>query len=320
LRANTLSVKQWETYYRGGTLSTCPTAPDGGYDLEVRAAWVEFFSALPDNARILDVGTGNGVVALIASETASALGRSWDIHATDLAAIDPPKYVRDGVRRLAGITFHPGIATERLPFEAAHFDAVSGHYALEYTDIPAAFVELHRVLKPGGNAQFILHHNDSVLVRSARASLTEADLIFSDTKIYRRLHRLVEMDQMQPNTQRIASELQTSIRTLKQGLEQTRQQGGGRILSVTLDAVQKLLAARRELPAKTVALEVERAEAELRASVRRLNDLVEHACSASAMEQIEKQATDAGFSLIEYLPQYHATSNLVGWQLMLHRA
>lgn len=315
-----MSVKQWETYYRGGTLSTCPTAPDGGYDLEVRAAWVEFFSALPDRARILDVGTGNGVVALIASETAAALGRQWEIHGTDLAEIDPPRYVPDGSRRMAGITFHPGVPTERLPFEAESFDAVCGHYALEYTDLPAAFAELHRVLRPGGNAQFILHHDDSVLVRSACASLQEADLVFSETKIYRRLHRLVEMDQVQPNTQRIASELQTAIRALKQGLEEARRRGDGRILSVTLDAVQKLLAARREMPARTVALEVDRAEAELRASVRRLNDLVEHACSASAMEQIEKHAATAGFSLIEHLPQYHAGTNLVGWQLLLHRA
>lgn len=315
-----MSVKQWETYYRGGTLSTCPTAADGGYDLEVRAAWVEFFSALPEHARILDVGTGNGVVALIASETAAALGRSWDIHATDLAEIDPPRYVRDGARRLSGITFHPGVPTERLPFDDASFDAVSGHYALEYTDIPAALAQVHRVLKPGGNAQFILHHDESVLVRSARTSLREADLVFSDTKIYRRLHRLVEMDQIQPSTQRVASELQTAIRALKQGLEDVRPQGGGRILSVTLDAVQKLLTARKEMPARTVALEVDRAEAELRASVRRLNDLVEHACPESAMQRIAKQAGDAGFSLIEHLPLHHAGTNLVGWQLLLHRA
>ena len=67
-----LSLEQWETYYRGGAIATCPMGPDGDYDLEVRQAWVEFFSTLPEGARILDVGTGNGVVALIAAETASA--------------------------------------------------------------------------------------------------------------------------------------------------------------------------------------------------------------------------------------------------------
>jgi hypothetical protein len=38
------------------------------------------------------------------------------------------------------------------------------------------------------------------------------------------------------------------------------------------------------------------------------------------MERLESQATDAGFSLIERFPQMHAGSNLVGWQLLMHRA
>ena len=92
IRYAILSLEQWETYYRGGAISTCPTARDGGYDLEVREAWVEFFTPLPDGARILDIGTGNGVVPLIAADTAAALGRRWEIHGADLAQIDPPRH------------------------------------------------------------------------------------------------------------------------------------------------------------------------------------------------------------------------------------
>ena len=316
-----MSLKQWETYYRGGAIATCPTAPDGGYDQEVRAAWVDFFSTLPARARILDVGTGNGVVALIASETAKALGREWEIHATDLARIDPVKHVPDGARRFDGITFHPGVATERMPFEAESFDAVTGHYAIEYTDTAAAFVEMHRVLRPGSSAQFVVHHADSALVRSARLSLQEADVVFVETKIYRRLHRLVSMDHVVPGaTQTAADELRGAIRVLKQRLTEAQQAGGGRILSVALDGVQKLLAARKEMKSGVVAREVERAEEELRASVRRLKDLIEHARTPEQMDGIESQASTAGFSLIERIPQYHAGRNLVGWQLMMHRA
>lgn len=315
-----MSVQQWETYHRGGAIATCPTAADGGYDLEVRAAWVEFFSTLQDGARVLDVGTGNGVVAAIAAETASALGRRWDIHATDLAAIDPMRDVPDAAHRLAGITFHPRTPTERLPFENEYFDAVSGQYALEYANLPEALRELHRVLKPGGNVQFIVHHAESVLVQTALASLREADLVFTETKAYRRIHRLVAMDEVGPRTQRTADEVRGVIRTLKQALDQARQRGGGRILAVALDGIQKLLTARKTLPAHAVALEVDRAEAEMRASVRRLNDLVEHARGPEAMQEIQALAEAAGFSLVEYLPQYHAVRNLVGWQLLMHRA
>jgi ubiquinone/menaquinone biosynthesis C-methylase UbiE len=316
-----LSVEQWETYYRGGAIATCPMAPDGGYDLEVRDAWVEFFSMLPQAARILDVGTGNGVVAMIAAETARSLGRQWEIHGTDLARIDPHRHVSNAGQRLAGITFHPGVASERLPFDAQSFDAVSGHYALEYTDTAAALQEVHRVLKAGADAQFILHHADSALVRSARWSLREADLVFQDTKIYRRLHRLVTMEQAVPGTtERATEELRAAIQTVRQGQLQARQAGAGRVLSVALDAVQKLLTSRKTMKPQAVGLEVDRAEAELRASVRRLNDLVAHARSAQEMDSIEQHAADAGFTAIERVPQFHGGVNLVGWRLELRRA
>lgn len=315
-----LSQEQWENQYRGGRIATCPTAPDGGYDLEVREAWIEFFSMLPDGACILDVGTGNGVVALIAAETASARRRSWTIHATDLAQIDPPRYVPDGERRLAGIAFHAGVATEHLPFEAESFDAVSGHYALEYTDTAAALAEIRRVLKSGGDAQFILHSADSVLVQNARQSLREADLVLVQTKVFRRLHRLVTMNQIVPDTtQRATDELRAAIHVLKQALLQARQAGAGGVFNVALDAVQKLLTARKQMQPQAVGLEVDRAEGELRASVRRLNDLLAHARTQTDMQNIEQEATSAGFTLIERMPLYHGGNNLVGWQLLMHR-
>lgn len=315
-----MSLEQWESYHRTGALATCPTAADGGYDLEMRSAWVEFFSTLGDGSRVLDIGTGNGVVALIASETATRLGRHWDIHASDLAAIDPVAHVRDGARRLADITFHPRVATERLPFEAESFDAVSGHYALEYSDTLAALAEVRRVLKPGGDAQFVMHHADSVLVHSARQSLREADLVFNETKIYRRLHRLVGMGQVTTAVaQAAANELRVAIRRLKQELQPARSAGGGRVLSVALDAVQKLLTARKGGKSELIGLEVDRVESDMRDSVRRLNDLIAHAQSVKDLQTLEIAADAMGFTMIEHIPVHHSGINLVGWQLMLHR-
>lgn len=315
-----MSVEQWETYYQGGALATGPTGADGRYDLEVHQAWVEFFSTVPDGARLLDIGTGNGVVPLIAKDVAAQRKLRFEIHAADLAQIDPPRHVADGERRFAGIVFHPGVATERLPFDDASFDAVSGHYALEYSVTSKALAQIRRVLKPGSDAQFILHHADSALVKSARGSMQEADLVLKHTKIYRKLHRLVTMDQVKPTiTERVTGELVAAIRQLKQALAENRNPGGARILSVALDAVQKLLAARRELPPAVAGREVDRAEEEMRAAWHRLNDLVSHARTPEQMQQIQDEAAAAGFTQIECMPQHHAGSNLVGWLLLLHR-
>lgn len=314
-----LSLEQWETYYRGGAIATCPTARDGGYDLEVKDAWVEFFTPLPDGARILDIGTGNGVVPAIAAETAAALGRRWEIHGADLARIDPAKHVADGARKFAGITFHPGVASEKLPFESASFDAVSGHYALEYADTAAALAQVHRVLKPGAPAQFVMHHAGSALLRSAHQSLHEAAWLFGEARIYRRVHKLVTMDELSPSAKSAANELQAVIRQLKQAVDMARRTGGGRVLDVALDATQKLLATRQRLSPAQTGVEVDRAEQDMRASVRRLNDLVAHARSDEAMAAIEAQAREAGFASVGRTTLNHAGENLVGWRLLLRR-
>lgn len=319
-----MSPEQVEAKNHGGAHATGSAGSVGAYVLEVRAAWVEFLSTLPKTARILDVGTRDGVVALIASETASALGRNWEIHATGPVQIDSSRQMPDGPDRLAGVTFHAGVAAERLPFEAESFDALCGHYALEDTDIVAALAEIHRVMKPGSDAQFILHHSDSVTIQSARWAQQEADLVLKETKLYRRLHKLVTMEQVTPGTtQRATTDLRTAIQSVKQALAQTRKTrpaGAGRVLSVALDAIQKLLVARKQMSAHAAGREVDRAEEELRVSVRRLNDLVTRARTEQDMATIEKHAAAAGFSLIERLPQYHAGNNLVGWQLLMHRA
>jgi ubiquinone/menaquinone biosynthesis C-methylase UbiE len=314
-----LSVKQWETYYRTGALATGPTGPDGLYDQEVRQAWTQFFSTQPDGARVLDVATGNGVVALIAADTAASLGRHWEIHAADLARINPLRDVPGGDNRLAGITFHGGTPTEQLPFEAESFDAVTGHYAIEYSDVPAALKEVFRVLKPDGNAQFILHNDQSALVGNARISLQEADYLFKETKVFRRLRHLVTLENVSKDVlERATTELRIAIKSLKQALERARQYGAGHILSVALDATHKLLMARKD-NAPSIEQEIDRVESDIRDSARRLNDLVASARNEEQMAQIEKQAAEAGFTQIERLPQYYAGGNLVGWLLLLHR-
>jgi hypothetical protein len=120
-------------------------------------------------------------------------------------------------------------------------------------------------------------------------------------------------------TERATAELRAAIQAVKQALPAARQAGGGRILTVALDATQKLLEARKTLRPELAGNEVDRAEADLRASTRRLHDLIEHARDEAAMDALQAEATAAGFTTIERLPQYHGGDNLVGWLLMMHR-
>jgi ubiquinone/menaquinone biosynthesis C-methylase UbiE len=312
-----LKVEHWESYYRGGWLTTCPTGPDPNYTLELRDIWTDFFGGLADGARILDIGTGNGAIPLIARQTAAALGRTYEIHGADLAQIDPVRDVADGARLFADITFHPGIAAEKLPFEAASFSAVSGQYALEYTDVRQSLAQVLRVLKPGSGAQFLMHHADSIVVERARASLRHADAVLIETKVHRKLRRFLDAEQRSSvAAQRAWDELAATMTTLR---DCGRHDADRRVIDVTLDAVPKLLDLRRKLSRAALDREIDSVENDLRNSVHRLGDLIAAAISDAAMDECARQARSLGFADVTYCTVTHAKQALVGWRVNLRK-
>jgi len=142
-----------------GRLTICaPVYPvSGGYALD--EAWQGFFHQLPADAAVLDVGTGNGALALLARET---LGPFAEVHGVDVAEIDPTTFV-SSEEGLQSITFHPGVAMEQLPFDDDVFNAVVGQYALEYSDTARSVVEVLRVLKGDGRFRFLVHASGGTL-------------------------------------------------------------------------------------------------------------------------------------------------------------
>jgi SAM-dependent methyltransferase len=312
-----MSVEHWEAYYRGGAIATCPMGPSSTYTLELRELWLAFFTSLNDGARILDIGTGNGAIALLAKEAATAADVNFEIHGADLATIDPPRHVPNGNALFDGIVFHPGMPAERLAFPDSHFDALSGQYALEYTDAARTLAEVRRVLRPGGRALFVLHHDQSALIRNARESLAQGAMVLEETKILRKLRRHVVAERTSAAAARLTwADLAADATRLQ---EAAARSVAPHFLHVVIDGVQKLLALRRELGAAAFEREVDRFERDVRACVRRLPDLVGCAQSAGQMATIVATAQRLGFECSGAELQYHAQENLVGWRLALTR-
>jgi len=92
--------------------------------------------------RHLDVGTGTGVIALLAQDIVGPAG--------EVVALDPSPGMLDVARRAGVRTLVPGRA-ESLPFDDSRFDLLTMGYALRHvTDLLATFTEYRRVLRPGG--------------------------------------------------------------------------------------------------------------------------------------------------------------------------
>lgn|SRR5579872_5073457 len=91
---------------------------------------------------VLDIGSGTG---LVACEAARIVG-----DATRVRGVDPCSGMMDQAKVPAGVRLLTGTA-EAIPAEDGCADFLSMGYALRHVgDLPVAFAEFHRVLRPGG--------------------------------------------------------------------------------------------------------------------------------------------------------------------------
>jgi SAM-dependent methyltransferase len=156
------AIEQWtERPAGGGDASGEPGSRAYFEDLRrgsrAFAPWLSSVLGVDDSREldILDVGCGPGVqVAEFASAGARVTG-------LDLVA----EHVRQAKQHIAAMDLMAEVVVgdaEQLPFAADAFDRVVSANALQFTpDVRRALSEIHRVLRPGGDARVVLYHRDS---------------------------------------------------------------------------------------------------------------------------------------------------------------
>lgn len=182
----------WENFWAQGSLTSLPGAFADNYAGRIGALWKKRFSALVDGSRILDIGTGNGAIALLAAAAAQQSDRHYSIDAVDLAKISPQQNLRGESRKLlTHIRFHPGTDAARTGFDNDSFDLVCGNFALEYCNIDFTVAELARITAPEGEHLFVMHHKESVLVDTAKLELGHIELLLNKTKLLQHAQALI---------------------------------------------------------------------------------------------------------------------------------
>ena len=102
---------------------------------------------LQPGERVLDVGTGTGIVARLAAPNVAPTGTVTGLDASsDMLSVARAKALAEGL----SIEWHEGRA-EALPYPDQRFDLVLSQFALMFfADRQTALAEMRRVLVPGG--------------------------------------------------------------------------------------------------------------------------------------------------------------------------
>ena len=161
------STGHWSRYWHTGALHSCTSGESGGAFSE--EFWKDFFAGVKGPVRVVDIGTGNGLIPLLATR---CLGDRATIHGIDAAQVHPGA-VRH--RDLAGVEFMPGVVAEQLPFDSSSINVVTAQFALEYSDIPSSLDEVLRVLSPDGQVAFVIHARDSRISTVSRSQLRQIE-------------------------------------------------------------------------------------------------------------------------------------------------
>ena len=119
------------------------------YGSAPEAAHLVRFAGVQPGDRVLDVGTGSGLVAIVAAQQ-----RARAIGVDPTPALLAKANENAALAECGDIEWHEG-AAEILPFPDGSFDVVLSQYAHMFSPQPeAAAREMLRVLKPGGRIAF----------------------------------------------------------------------------------------------------------------------------------------------------------------------
>jgi len=168
--------EHWSDYWSHGYVTSLPQDFPGNYDGEIRTFWESQFASVPGDAKLLDVCTGNGAVALLAAAWSRLNDAGFEITAVDAAHLDPASLARRHPRAahlLRSVRFVGDMPLETCTLPDGAWDLVTSQYGIEYCRPDAAADRVARLLRPGGRFAMLAHESGSDIVATMASERAE---------------------------------------------------------------------------------------------------------------------------------------------------
>lgn len=323
MNSNRETLSIWDRYWQADRIASCFDVIGCNYDEALLHDWRAFFVSLEKGARLLDLCTGNGAIALVAAEVAAAHNKSFHIEAVDSAAIDPRRYVSKKTNYFQTIQFHANTAVEALPFPDAAFEAVFSQYGVEYADLQSALAEAARVLAPGGCLRLVLHAAEGQVALESTSEIGDCRRLARKNGLFKAAEEAIRTTweigrkpSAPARPDRIRAE--KAVDRFKASIEAARERSKHSINPFMFENATSVLAdtfnKRGHFPLETLLGQVKIVRAEVLAHLGRLEALVAAAKSEADMSQLTESLSGLGFKNASFKAVNSGEEgSLVGW-------
>jgi len=324
-----LTSEQWSQFWSRDCITTFVRQFNTNYDGEFAEFWDTQFAQLFDGARVVDLATGNGAIALLARQYAAEHGRSFDVIGIDYAEIDPATVLaaHENLKPLiAEIEFRGGVQLEATGLDDGSVDLLTSQYGFEYADMAAGVAEAWRVLKAAGRMVLIVHHSESTVVDHAREGLDQVQFCLQKEEIDKRVATLTKIMgaavtladrralKNNPKAENLRKKLNASLTRIKQRSKRYRDPDG--FMGVMVPNLLKVFSDYRDASVAQKLKHLKDVRAAFDAYRERMADLAGAALSPAQFESLVRKCEAAGFT-VEERGLVHYNGDLMGWTLEL---
>ncbi len=297
----------WSEYWRSGNRTTfLDGAYNDRYDGELAQFWEQVADDLPDTARVADLGTGNGVVALAIAHHCLQSGKNVRVTGIDHAVIDPDRLFEPEEKVLIDqgtLEFQGETGFEHLPFADGELDAVVSCFGFEYGDIEQVVAEADRVLNQHGLLAAVIHHADSEVVRRAQRSAEAIDFALHQARLPLMAGRMLDLTGTIRDPARLRGDREAEKRrqalnsALAAALARGRELGDEAVVEQMCQQVMMVFGPARNEPLESRRAHLRHVLESQRAFAERMNQLARAARSDDELAAIESLFRQRGFNV-----------------------